>query len=126
MSFPSDLPRVLRFGLFEVDLGAHELRRNGDTVLLQLAHERILHDPAVRVVVLHRDHQHAAHGRREVGQRPLVRDACRRTAAGDHVAAEHQRQRRDQKASRCFRRLGRESTLCRNAGTSWLSLYRTC
>src|SRR2546428_825498 len=28
MSFPSELPRVLRFGLFEVDLGAHELRRN--------------------------------------------------------------------------------------------------
>jgi len=35
MSFPSDLPRVLRFGLFEVDLGAHELRRNGVKLKIQ-------------------------------------------------------------------------------------------
>ena len=35
MSSLSELPRVLRFGLFEVDLRAHELRRNGVKLKLQ-------------------------------------------------------------------------------------------
>ena len=35
MSSLTDLPRVLRFGLFEVDLRAHELRRGGVKLKLQ-------------------------------------------------------------------------------------------
>src|SRR5882724_1297828 len=35
MSPLSELPRVLRFGLFEVDLRAHELRRSGVKLKLQ-------------------------------------------------------------------------------------------